>query len=262
MDITPFFKLMVEKNASDLFLSVGATPFIKIEGILSALSSEILKSKTMSGIVAGILTNEQLKEFEKNLELNIGLSLPGIGRFRLNFFRQRGEVAIVARYIKGDIPTLESLHLPIILQSIMKEVRGLILVVGSTGSGKSTTLASMIDYRNSVHRGHILTIEDPIEFLYRHKLSIVDQREVGINTLSYDNALKNASTMKHAITYAQTGHLCLSTLHANNANQALERIINFFPESARMQLLSDLALNLKAIISSLSTRESRKSSNI
>lgn len=265
MDITPFLKLMVDKSASDLFFSVGAAPFIKIEGATLPVGQVIVKSPDMAEIVKSILTDNQSKEFEKNLELNIGLSVSGVGRFRVNLFRQRGETAIVVRYIKGKIPSLESLDLPPILQTLIMEMRGLILVVGATSSGKSTTLASMIDYRNSNYRGHILTIEDPIEYLYLHKKSIVDQREIGIDTLSYDNALKNAmrespdviligeiretSTMKHAIAYAQTGHLCLSTLHANNANQTLERVINFFPEEHRKQILSDLSLNLRAIIS-------------
>ncbi|RAP35551.1 type IV pili twitching motility protein PilT [Legionella quinlivanii] len=265
MDITPFFKLMVERGASDLFFSVGAPPHIKIEGITSPIGQSPLKSQQMSEIASSIMNDEQRKEFDATMELNMAISLTGVGRFRINLFRQRGEVAMVVRYIKGIIPSIEELQLPAILQSIILEMRGLILVVGSTGSGKSTTLASMIDYRNDNHRGHILTIEDPIEYLYRHKKSIVDQREVGLDTLSYESALKNAmreapdviligeirdrNTMRHAIAYAETGHLCLSTLHANNANQALDRVLNFFPDDARQQLLLDLSLNLRAVIS-------------
>ncbi|MCE3045953.1 PilT/PilU family type 4a pilus ATPase [Legionella sp. 16cNR16C] len=265
MDITPFFKLMVERGASDLFFSVGAPPHIKIEGITSPIGQSPLKSQQMAEIASSIMNDEQRKEFDATMELNMAISLTGVGRFRINLFRQRGEVAMVVRYIKGIIPSIEELQLPSILQSIILEMRGLILVVGSTGSGKSTTLASMIDYRNDNHRGHILTIEDPIEYLYRHKKSIVDQREVGLDTLSYESALKNAmreapdviligeirdrNTMRHAIAYAETGHLCLSTLHANNANQALDRILNFFPDDARQQLLLDLSLNLRAVIS-------------
>lgn len=265
MDITPFFKLMVERGASDLFFSVGAPPHIKIEGITSPIGQSPLKSQQMAEISSSIMNDEQRKEFEATMELNMAISLTGVGRFRINLFRQRGEVAMVVRYIKGIIPSIEELQLPAILQSIILEMRGLILVVGSTGSGKSTTLASMIDYRNDNQRGHILTIEDPIEYLYRHKKSIVDQREVGLDTLSYESALKNAmreapdviligeirdrNTMRHAIAYAETGHLCLSTLHANNANQALDRILNFFPDDARQQLLLDLSLNLRAVIS-------------
>ncbi|MFC3909162.1 PilT/PilU family type 4a pilus ATPase [Legionella dresdenensis] len=265
MDITPFFKLMVDRGASDLFFSVGAPPNIKIEGITSPVGQAALKPQQMAEIAASIMSDDQRKEFEATMELNMAISLNEVGRFRINLFRQRGEIAMVVRYIKGIIPPLDDLQLPPVLKSIVMEMRGLILVVGATSSGKSTTLASMIDYRNQNHRGHILTIEDPIEYIHQHKKSIVDQREVGLDTLSYDNALKNAmreapdviligevrdrSTMKHAISYAETGHLCLSTLHANNANQTMDRILNFFPEEARQQLLLDISLNLRAIIS-------------
>ena len=265
MDITPFFKLMVDKGASDLFFSVGSPPNIKIEGIMSPVGHAPVQSHQLAEIARSVMSDAQQKEFEANLELNIALSILGTGRFRINVFRQCGEVSMVVRYIKGHIPSLEELRLPPILQSIVMELRGLILVVGSTGSGKSTALASMIDYRNQNHRGHILTIEDPIEFIHEHKKSIVNQREVGIDTLSYGNALKNAmreapdviligevrdsATMKHAIAYAETGHLCISTLHANNANQTMDRILNFFPEDAKQQVLMDLSLNLRAIIS-------------
>lgn len=265
MDITPFFKLMVDKGASDLFFSVGAPPNIKIEGVTAPVGQAPIQSHQLAEIARSIMSDAQQKEFESNLELNIALSLAGTGRFRINVFRQCGEVAMVVRYIKGRIPSLEELKLPSVLQSIIMELRGLILVVGATGSGKSTALASMIDYRNQHHRGHILTIEDPIEFIHEHKKSIVNQREVGIDTLSYANALKNAmreapdviligeirdsATMKHAVAYAETGHLCISTLHANNANQTMDRIINFFPDEAKQQVLTDLGLNLRAIIS-------------
>lgn len=265
MDIIPFFKLMVDRGASDIFFSVGAPPNMKIEGITAPVGKAPIKSQQMVEIAKSIMNDAQQKEFEATMELNMALSVEGIGRYRINLFRQRGEVAMVIRYIKGSIPSLEDLHLPPILSSIVMEQRGLVLVVGATSSGKSTSLAAMIDYRNSLHCGHILTIEDPIEYLHQHKKSIVDQREVGIDTQTYDNALKNAmreapdviligeirdrDTMKHAIAYAETGHLCLSTLHANNANQAMDRILNFFPEEARQQLLLDLSLNLRAIIS-------------
>ena len=265
MEISPFLKLMVEKGASDLFFSVGAPANIKIQGLTSPIGKEDIKSQQMSELVYSIMNDKQQKEFEANMELNMAFSLSDVGRFRINIFRQRGELAMVVRYIKGIIPSIEELNLPAILQTLIMELRGLILVVGATGSGKSTALASMIDYRNINHRGHILTIEDPIEFIHKHKKSVVDQREVGLDTLSYENALKNAmreapdailigeirerTTMKHALTYSETGHLCISTLHANNANQTLERIVNFFPEETKQQILSDLSLNLRAIIS-------------
>jgi twitching motility protein PilU len=212
-----------------------------------------------------MLNDKQIAEFERDLELNMAIALQSLGRFRINLYRQRGSVAMVVRYIKSEIPSIEQLNLPPILKELIMEPRGLILVVGSTGSGKSTTLASMIDYRNEHTTGHILTIEEPIEFLHSHKKSIVDQRELGLDTHSYHNALKNAmreapdviligeirdaETMKHAIAYADTGHLCLSTLHSNNANQTMDRIINFFPDSAHHQLFQDLSEHLKAIIS-------------
>ncbi len=265
MDIIPFFKLMVDRSASDIFFSVGAPPCMKVEGITAPIGHNLIKSQQMVEIAKSIMSDAQQKEFEETLELNMAISLEGIGRYRINLFRQRGEVAMVIRYIKGDIPSIESLQLPSILKSVVMEQRGLVLVVGATSSGKSTTLAAMIDYRNSNHFGHILTIEDPIEYLHQHKKSIVDQREVGIDTLSYDSALKNAmreapdvimigeirdrNTMKHGIAYAETGHLCLSTLHANNSNQTMDRVLNFFPEEARQQLLLDMSLNLRAIIS-------------
>ena len=265
MDITPFFKLMVDRGASDLFFSVGAPPNIKIEGVISPVGQVPLKSQQMAEIALSLMNDDQRKEFEATLELNMALSIASVGRFRINLFRQRGDISMVVRYIKNQIPSLEQLNLPLILKTIVMELRGLVLVVGATGSGKSTTLASMIDYRNENQSGHILTIEDPIEFIHQHKKSIVDQREVGIDTMSYDNALINAmreapdviligeirerNAMKHAIAYAETGHLCISTLHANNANQAMDRIINFFPEDARKQVLMDLSLNLRSIIS-------------
>lgn len=265
MDISSFLKLMVDKGASDLFLSVGAPVQMKVEGLTAPVSKSALKSHQMHEMAYSLMNDKQQSEFDETLEMNLGISINDLGRFRVNVFRQRGETAMVVRYIKGDIPSIKELHLPTKLQDIIMEMRGLVLVVGSTGSGKSTSLASMIDYRNERHSGHILTIEDPIEFLHSHKKAVVDQREVGLDTLSYENALKNAmreapdviligeirdrDTMKHAIAYAETGHLCISTLHANNANQAMDRVINFFPEEARAQLLIDLSLNLKAIVS-------------
>lgn len=265
MDFSKYFQLMVEKDASDLFLSVGAPVNIKVEGVTSPINNKPLPPGSVRSIAKSILNEEQWNKFNNTMEMNIAITLQKLGRFRINFYKQRGEVAMVVRYIRPEVNTIEDLNLPPILKDLVMLPRGLVLMVGSTGSGKSTTLAAMIDYRNQNMTGHILTIEDPIEYLYKHKKSIVDQREIGVDTISYQNALKNAmreapdviligeirdvETMRAAIAYADTGHLCLSTLHANNANQALDRIINFFPDSAHKQLHKDLALNLKAVIS-------------
>jgi twitching motility protein PilU len=263
-DLTAFMQLMARKDASDCFFSAGAPPSIKIQGVTAHVGEVALSSEDVRTMAYSIMNDKQQKEFEATFEMNLAVGLPDSGRFRVNVYRQRESVAIAVRYITSKIPELDQLGLPEVLKQLIMLPRGLILVVGSTGSGKSTTLASMIDYRNHNRAGHILTIEEPIEFLHRHDKSIVDQREVGLDTLSYENALKNAmreapdviligeirdrETMKHAIAYAETGHLCLSTLHANNANQTLDRIINFFPDSARHQLLIDLSLNLQAVI--------------
>lgn len=265
MDIIPFLKLMVEKNASDIFFTAGAPASLKINGNITPLGSVKLTSTQLQEIANALMSESQRKDFTRDLELNIALSVENTGRFRVNIFKQRGSVGLVIRYLVSEIPSIESLNLPKILQDIILEKRGLVLVVGATGSGKSTALASMIDYRNENSRGHILTIEDPIEFLHNHKESIVDQREVGIDTHSFENALKNAlreapdiiligevrdpNIMKHALSYAETGHLCLTTLHANNSYQALERVINFFPKTVSKQILQDLSINLRAIIS-------------
>jgi twitching motility protein PilU len=265
MDIAPYLRLMVQKDGSDLYFSTGARPNLKAHGKTLAIGEQCLAEGEAQRLAYSIMSEEQIKEFESTMECNLAISVDNLGRFRINVFRQRGETGMVIRYIKGTVPALEALNLPDTLKELIMQPRGLVLVVGSTGSGKSTTLASMIDYRNSNRTGHILTIEDPIEYLHQHKKSVVDQREVGLDTLNYENALKNAlreapdviligeirdaATMQHAIAYAETGHLCLSTLHANNANQALDRVINFFPDTAHRQLLSDLSLNLRAVVS-------------
>lgn len=263
-NLLAYLEFMVEKDASDLFMSTGAPPNLKVEGRSYPIGKAVFQPHHVKELAYSILTDDQKKTFERTMELNFAVSFENIGRFRFNLYRQRGEVSMVVRYIKSRIPNLASLNLPETLKDLIQLNRGLVLVVGSAGSGKSTTLASMIDYRNSVRTGHILCIEDPIEFLHSHKRSIVDQREVGLDTLDFSSALHNAmreapdviligeirdkETMQHAIAYAETGHLCLATLHANNANQALNRIINFFPDSAHRQLLADLSLNLKAVV--------------
>jgi twitching motility protein PilU len=265
MDIAPYLKLMVQRNGSDLFFSTGAPAQLKVDGRMLPIGEKDLASSDVSQLAYSIMNDEQTREFESTMECNLAISVHGLGRFRVNVFRQRGDVALVLRYIKGNIPSLEDLRLPPLFKDIIMQKRGLVLVVGATGSGKSTTLASMIDYRNRNTTGHILTIEDPIEFLHSHKKSLVNQREIGLDSLDYAHALKNAlreapdviligeirdaATMQHALAYAETGHLCLSTLHANNANQALDRIINFFPDTAHRQLFNDLSLNLRAVIS-------------
>lgn len=265
MDVTPYLKLMVDKEASDLFFYVGAPVHIKINGVVRPVGNKPLPPGGIREIAYSVMRDDQIKEFEQAWECNFAISVTGVGRFRANVFKQRGEVAMVVRYIKGQVPPVEELGLPSILKQLIMEKRGLVLLVGATSSGKSTTLAAMIDYRNSTVPGHILTIEDPIEFTHFHKKSIIGQREIGIDTHSYEDALKSAlreapdviligevrsrDVMKFALAYAETGHLCLSTLHSNNANGALERIVNFFPEDARDQLLMDLSLNLRSIVS-------------
>ncbi|RKZ80554.1 MAG: type IV pili twitching motility protein PilT [Gammaproteobacteria bacterium] len=265
MDMTPYLKLMAEKGASDLFFCTGTTPHLKIEGNLRPVGSQVFGPGDVEKLAHSIMDDAQVKEFAEELELNFAVPISDVGRFRVNVFQQRGELSIVIRFVQTQIPKIDELSLPASLEKIIMEKRGLVLVVGATGSGKSTTLAAMIGHRNRNSGCHILTIEDPIEFIHTHEKSVVQQREVGIDTLSYENALKNAlreapdviligeirdmDTMKHAINYAETGHLCLATLHANNANQALDRILNFFPETTHRQLLMDLSLNLRSIVS-------------
>ncbi|MGY0797578.1 PilT/PilU family type 4a pilus ATPase [Lysobacter sp. A286] len=265
MDIGYFLKLMTEKNASDMFLSTGAPVYIKIEGRLHPLGNTGLPPGLVKKIAYSLMGEGQVPQFERELELNMAYALPDTGRFRINVFKQRGEVGMVIRAIRSVIPSIEELQLPQVLKNIILEPRGLVLIVGSTGSGKSTTLASMIDHRNRNVSGHILTIEDPIEYLHRHKRSLVNQREVGLDTHDFQSALKNAmreapdviligeildqTTMEAAISFAETGHLCLATLHSNNADQTIERILNFFPEGAHKNVLMNLSLNLKAVVS-------------
>jgi twitching motility protein PilU len=265
MFVTPLFKLMAEKQASDLFFTAGAPIQIKINGIVMPVNDQILGPEQVKTISYELMSDNQVKEFETRHEMNFACSQAEIGNFRVNIFQQRNSVGMVIRFVKPDVPSFESLGLPTILKQVIMEKLGLILVVGSTGSGKSTTMASMIDYRNSVRTGHILTIEDPIEFIFKHKKSIVNQREVRVDTYTYDNALISAMrqapdllmigeirdrpTLQSALLFAQTGHLCLSTLHANNSYNALNRIINFFPREAREALLADLSIALRCIIS-------------
>lgn len=265
MKFQSYLKLLAYKDGSDLYLTAHAPPSAKFQGRLTPIDNVILTGDMIREIAHSIMDEEQRQEFEHKREMNLAISEPGVGRFRVNIFRQRNCYAMVVRNIKVKIPSLEELGLPETLKSVIMEKRGLVLFVGATGSGKSTSLAALIDYRNTNATGHIITIEDPIEFMHSHKKSLVNQREVGVDTLSYEEALKNTlrqapdviligeirsqDTMEHALAFAETGHLCLSTLHANNANQALDRIINFFPEERRGQLLMDLSLNLRAFVS-------------
>jgi twitching motility protein PilU len=265
MDLTHFLKTMRENNGSDMYLSTGAPISIKAEGVLQSLSSTGLPPGIVEKIAYSVMDERQINEFEETMECNLAVSIKGVGRYRVNVFRQRGEVSMVIRTIKNTIPALDELNMPTHLYDLIMEKRGLILVVGATGSGKSTTMASMIDYRNSNKTGHILTVEDPIEYVHKHKKSVVNQREIGIDTLGYAPALKNAlreapdliligeindaETMEAAVSFAETGHLCMATLHANNSDQAMERVLNFFPSDMHANVLMNLALNLRAVIS-------------
>ena len=265
MEFIDYLKYFSERDGSDLYLSTGAPASAKFYGKLEPIDKDPLPPGRVREIAYSIMNEEQIKEFERKPEMNLAISEPGIGRFRVNIFKQRNQISMVCRAIKTDIPNYRDLGLPEILPKLVMQKRGLILFVGGTGSGKSTSLAALIDYRNSNSAGHIITIEDPVEFVHRHKMSIVNQREVGMDTNCYDDALENTlrqapdviligeirtqEQMEQAIAFAETGHLCISTLHANNANQALDRIINFFPEERHKQLFLDLSLNMRGIVS-------------
>ncbi len=265
MDVQEFFKMMVETEASDLYLTVARPLMFRIDGQIRPMSDHSFTPPELEDLAAAIMNERQRKEFAETFEMNMAMALPGVSRFRVNVFRQRGSVGMVIRRVKADASTLDELRLASILKDIAMTKRGLTLVVGATGSGKSTTLAAMIDHRNSSEAGHIITIEDPIEFVHRHKKSIVTQREVGFDTQSFQAALKNTlrqapdviligeirdtETMEAAITFAETGHLCVGTLHSNNANQAIERIMNFFPTQRHAQIYLQLSLNLRSIVS-------------
>jgi twitching motility protein PilU len=255
---------MLKVDASDLYITAGSPPVFRCSGVGHS-GRAALDSERIEAMARSLMTDAQADEFARNLEMNLALAMDGGGRFRANLFRQRGAVGMVFRLVRTEIKTLDQLKLPPVLADIMKSKRGLVLLVGSTGSGKSTTLAAMIDHRNRSETGHIITVEDPIEFMHSHQQCVVTQREVGIDTRSYHDALKNAlrqapdviligeirdaETMESAITFAETGHLCLSTLHANNANQAIERILNFFPPSRHHEIKLQLSLNLRGVVS-------------
>ena len=259
------FQLMADKKASDIFITAGAPIHIKIQGETMPINQQVMEPPMIRRMIEEALTPEKIALFERDRELNLSFGRRDLGNFRVNLFWQRNSIAIVARYIQSNIPSVDELGLPRVLTEVVMEKRGLVLVVGATGSGKSTTLASMLDHRNRNRSGHILTVEDPIEYLFTHRRSVVNQREVGIDTLSWGEALRNAmrqapdciligeirdrETMQAAIAYSQSGHLCLATLHANNAYHALNRIINFFPLENRELLYLDLAVALRSIVS-------------
>ncbi len=263
-DFTSFLKLMAHKKASDLFVTAGLAPSMKVNGRISPITQQPLSAQQSRDMVLGVMTPSQREEFERTHECNFAIGVAGVGRFRVSCFYQRNQVGMVLRRIETRIPTVDELNLPPVIKTLAMTKRGVIIFVGATGTGKSTSLAAMLGYRNQNSTGHIITIEDPIEFVHRHEGCIITQREVGIDTDSWDNALKNTlrqapdvimigevrtrETMDHCIAFAETGHLVLCTLHANNANQALDRILHFFPEDRRPQLLMDLSLNLKAVV--------------
>ncbi len=265
MDLRALLKVMVDQNASDLYLTVDLPPMYRIEGLVQKVGEAPLTNEQLETLANEMLREKQRKEFAETMEMNLALYYPELGRFRVNLFRQRGNVGFVFRQIKVEIKTIDELALPPIIKTLSMSKRGLLLFVGATGSGKSTSLAAMIDHRNSTAPGHIVSVEDPVEFVHRHKQCVITQREVGFDTHSFANALKNTlrqapdviligeirdtETMEAAIAFAETGHLCLGTLHANNANQAIERIMNFFPSERHAQIYLQLSLNLRAIVS-------------
>lgn len=265
MDFKKYLQCLVDGDGSDLYLTTKAPPTAKFFGKMVPIDDTPLAPGVVEKLARELMDEEQNKLFDTRPEMNLAISESGIGRFRVNIFKQRNQCAMVIRSIKTIIPNYEDLGLPEILPKLIMQKRGLILFVGGTGSGKSTSLASLIDYRNTHSAGHIITIEDPVEFVHTHKKSIVNQREVGVDTLTYQDALENtlrqapdviligeirtAETMEHALAFAETGHLCISTLHANNANQAIDRIVNFFPEERHKQILLDLSLNLRGFVS-------------
>ena len=263
--INDLLKLMLSRGGSDLFLTADFPPAIKVDGKVTKVSPQPLNGSHTLSLARAIMNDKQAAEFERTKECNFAISPPAIGRFRVSAFVQQGKIGMVLRTIPATLPTIDALGLPQVLKDVAMTKRGLAIIVGATGSGKSTTLAAMVDWRNEHTHGHIITVEDPVEFVHPHKNCVVTQREIGIDTDSWEAALKNTlrqapdvilmgeirdrETMEHAIQFAETGHLCLATLHANSANQALDRIINFFPEDRRSQLLMDLSLNLRGLIS-------------
>jgi len=265
MYLDPYFKLMAERLASDIFITCGAPINIKINGVVAPITTQKMDVETVRRIAYELMSKEQAREFENELEMNLSHLDGAYGNYRVNIFRQRGTISLVIRYVRSNVPPFAALKLPAVLLEIVSAKRGLVLIAGATGSGKSTTLAAMVDHRNTNQSGHILTIEDPIEYLFQHKKSIINQREIGVDTMSYNAALANAlreapdlimvgeirdkETMQSALIHTLTGHLCLSTIHANNSYHALSRIINMFPYDARPAVLSDLSIGLRAIVS-------------
>ena len=263
--INDLLKLMVSRNGSDLFITADFPPAIKVDGKITKVSPQPLSAGHTLVLARSVMSDKQVAEFERTKECNFAIAPPGVGRFRVSAFMQQGKIGMVMRVIPLNLPSIDSLGVPQILKEVVSSKRGLCILVGATGSGKSTTLAAMVDWRNETTFGHIITIEDPIEFVHPHKNCVITQREIGHDTDSWSTALKNTlrqapdvilmgeirdrETMEHAVAFSETGHLCLATLHANNANQALDRIINFFPEERRTQLLMDLSLNLRAMVS-------------